>query len=91
VEFRLDGTLMAVAGTDVLPSGLSAVYTFYEPEARQRSLGTYTILWQVEEARRRGLPSLFLGYWIEACDKMRYKGRFRPLQALENGVWREIP
>ncbi len=91
VEFRLEGTLLAVAVTDVLPSGLSAVYTFYEPEATQRSLGTHTILWQVEEARRRRLPSLFLGYWIEACDKMRYKGRFRPLQALEDGQWHDLP
>ena len=91
VEFRLAGRLLAVAVTDLLPKGLSAVYTFYEPEAGQRSLGTFTILWQVEEARRRGLPWLFLGYWIEACDKMRYKGCFRPLQALEQGVWRDIP
>jgi arginine-tRNA-protein transferase len=91
VEFRSAEKLLAVAVTDVLPSGLSAVYTFYDPEAGPRSLGTQTILWQVEEARRRGLPWLFLGYWIEACDKMRYKGRFRPLQALEAGTWRDLP
>lgn len=91
VEFRKEGKLLAVAVTDVLPSGLSAVYTFFDPEASRRSLGTHTILWQAQEARRRGLPWLFLGYWIEACDKMRYKGRFRPLQALEEGVWRDLP
>ena len=91
VEFRLAGKLLAVAVTDVLPNGLSAVYTFYEPEAARRSLGTYTILWQVEEARRLGLPWLFLGYWIEACDKMRYKGHFRPLQALRDGHWHDLP
>jgi arginine-tRNA-protein transferase len=91
VEFRREGQLLAVAVTDELPSGLSAVYTFYEPAMAQRSLGTFTILWQVAEARRRGLPWLFLGYWIEACDKMRYKGHFRPLQALEHGAWRDLP
>ena len=91
VEFREEGRLLAVAVTDVLPNGLSAVYTFYDPGVPARSLGTFTILWQVHEAGRRGLPWLFLGYWIDACEKMRYKGRFRPLQALRNGQWRELP
>ena len=90
VEFRAAGRLMAVAVTDVLPQGLSAVYTFYEPEATSRSLGTCTILWQIEEARRRALPWLYLGYWIEDCDKMRYKGRFRPLQAFRDSAWHDL-
>ncbi len=90
IEFREAGRLMAVAVTDVLPNGLSAVYTFYDPEATTRSLGTYTILWQIEEARRRNLSWLYLGYWIEGCGKMRYKGAFRPLQAFQDNAWRDL-
>lgn len=90
VEFRSEGRLLAVAVTDVLPSGLSAVYTFFEPGEEKRSLGTFAILWQIREARRRDMSWLYLGYWIEDCDKMRYKGRFRPLQAYRDGAWETL-
>ncbi len=55
-EFRLDGQLLAVAATDVLPSGLSAMYTFFDPDDKRRSLGRYAILWQIQESLRLGLP-----------------------------------
>ncbi len=90
VEFRLNGSLLAVAVCDLLPQGLSAVYTYFEPSEAKRSLGTYTILWQIAESRRRGLPWVYLGYWIEESAKMRYKGHFRPLQALRNGHWIDL-
>ncbi len=85
--FREGDRLRAVAVTDRLEDGLSAVYTFFEPELPRRSLGTWAILWQIEECRRQGLPWLYLGYWISACAKMRYKDDFRPLQLLRNGRW----
>ncbi len=91
VEFRLSEQLLAVAVTDVLPQGLSAVYTFFDPDQATRSLGTFTILWQIHEAARRGLRWLYLGYWIEDCQKMRYKGQFRPLQALYGRQWTPLP
>ncbi len=59
-EFRLEGRLLAVAVTDVLPNGLSAVYTFFDPDEERRSLGRYAILWQVGEAARRGLKAVYL-------------------------------
>lgn len=91
-EFRVQGRLLGVAVTDVLANGLSAVYTFFEPdEGGARGLGTYAVLWQIEEARRRGLPHLYLGYWIEACAKMRYKARFRPIEGYLEGEWRALP
>jgi arginine-tRNA-protein transferase len=91
VEFRRQGRLLAVAVTDVLQDGLSAVYTFFDPEESRRSLGTYSILWQLEAARRERLRWLYLGYWIEECAKMRYKGDFRPLQAYRDARWIDRP
>ncbi|HEY1773470.1 MAG TPA: arginyltransferase [Gammaproteobacteria bacterium] len=87
LEIRLDGRLLAVAVTDELPDALSAVYTFYDPASGDRSLGTYAILMQIEEARRRGMRWLYLGYWIAESRKMSYKGRFRPFETLGSDGW----
>ncbi|QLF91808.1 arginyltransferase [Pseudomonas sp. ABC1] len=86
-EFRQAGQLLAVAVTDVLPNGLSAVYTFYEPEQAHRSLGRYAILWQLEEVARLELDALYLGYWIRGCRKMNYKTEYRPIELLVNQRW----
>lgn len=87
-EFRDgDDQLLAVAVTDWLDQGLSALYTFYHPDARQRSLGTQAILWQIEETRRQGLDYLYLGYWVRECRKMSYKTAFHPLEMLLSEQW----
>ena len=86
-EFRLEGRLVAVAVTDLLPNGLSAVYTFYEPAEERRSLGRYAILWQIAEAQRLGLEAVYLGYWIKNCKKMSYKTQYRPIELLINQRW----
>jgi arginyl-tRNA--protein-N-Asp/Glu arginylyltransferase len=88
LELRLDGDLVAVAVTDVLPHGLSAVYTFYAPEHAARGLGTCAILHQIRWAQAEGLPHLYLGYWIAGHAKMHYKSRFHPLETLVEGRWR---
>ncbi|NUR22465.1 arginyltransferase [Frateuria sp.] len=87
LEFRRGTRLLAVAVTDVCLNGLSAVYTFFEPDEAARSLGTYAILQQVQLARRRGLPWVYLGFWIEGHPKMDYKRRFRPLQVRTREGW----
>jgi arginine-tRNA-protein transferase len=89
-EFRLQGRLLAVAVTDVLPNGLSAVYTFFDPHEERRSLGRLAILWQVAEASRRGLPAVYLGYWIRNCRKMSYKSEYRPLELYVNQHWETL-
>jgi len=91
LELRLRGRLLGVAVTDVAATGLSAVYTFYEPDEAARSLGTYAILRQIELARARAVPHVYLGFWIEAHPKMDYKARFRPLELLGADGWRELP
>ncbi len=89
-EFRLGDELVAVAVTDHLPAGLSAVYTFFSPEQEKRGLGTFAILWQIEKARRLALPWLYLGYWIEGCQAMRYKARFKPAEYFHGGRWQAL-
>lgn len=87
VEFRdQEGTLLMVSIIDMLEQGLSSVYTFYEPEARG-SLGTYGILWQINQCRQLGLPWLYLGYWIENSEKMAYKALFKPAEYRLDGHW----
>lgn len=91
VEFRDQGRLVMVAVVDYLPDGLSAVYLFYDPSEGQRSLGVYGVLWQIEEARRLGLPYVYLGYWIKACRKMAYKTEYQPLEHYLDKHWQRMP
>lgn len=89
-EFRFEGRLLAVAVTDELPNGLSAVYTFFDPDEHTRSLGRFAILWQIQETARLGLDSLYLGYWIRNCRKMNYKTQYRPIELLVNQRWTRL-
>lgn len=89
-EFRENGQLLAVSVVDQLLSGLSAVYTFYEPELPQRGLGSLAIVWLIGEARRLGLRHLYLGYWIDESPKMRYKAEFRPHEVFRAGGWQRV-
>lgn len=91
VEFRLRGKLMSVSVLDVLTQGLSAVYTFFDPELAVHSPGRHSVLWAIGEAQRRGLDYLYLGYWIADCVKMQYKQEYRPLELYLDGQWRLFP
>ena len=87
LELRLQGRLVAVAVTDMVSDGLSAVYSFFEPTLQNRSLGTCCILRQIEYTKQLNLSHVYLGYWIEDHDKMHYKSRFRPQQLYIDERW----
>ena len=87
-EFRdPDGVLVGASLLDRLDDGVSAVYSFYDPSLEKRSLGTWSILWLVEECRRQGLPYVYLGYWIGESPKMAYKARFPAIERLTETGW----
>lgn len=95
VEFRdppqpgqSKGVLRMVSIIDILNDGLSAVYTFFDPDPKA-SYGTYGVLWQIDQALRLKLPHLYLGYWIEHSPKMAYKSLFLPHQRWQNGQWQD--
>jgi len=87
IEFREKGKLLAVAVMDNLEEGYSAVYTYFEPELAKRSLGTFAILWQIEETNRLNKTYLYLGYLIDSCRKMNYKRQFQPLERYIDNNW----
>jgi len=90
VEFRDRGVLRMVSVIDLLSDGLSSVYTFYEPDLPNTSLGIYGVLWQIELCRKLELDFVYLGYWIERSRKMAYKTQYRPAQGLKDGEWLAI-
>ncbi len=91
VEFRRpDGKLIAVCLMDRLAGGLSAVYSYFDPAEERRSLGSYVILWMIEEALRQEFDHVFLGYWVAGSPKMDYKIRFRPIESFGPEGWQEI-
>ncbi|MEL7045857.1 MAG: arginyltransferase [Pseudomonadota bacterium] len=87
LQFRCGGRLVAVAVVDVMIDGLSAIYTFYDPDEDARGLGRFAILWQIQRCHSEGLPFVYLGYWIRNCRKMAYKADYQPLEVLVNNQW----
>ncbi|MCC5992843.1 MAG: arginyltransferase [Rhodobacteraceae bacterium] len=96
IEYRKPDTgrgrqeLAAVCLTDVLDDGLSLVYSFFDPELQNSSVGSYIIMDHVELARASGLPYVYLGYWVPGSPKMGYKARFAALEVYHRGEWRDL-
>jgi len=87
IELRENNKLIAVAVTDFISNGASAFYTFFDPTLEKRSLGTLSILKQIELVQTQGLSWLYLGYWIKKCNKMNYKQHFSPIESYVNQQW----
>lgn len=90
VEMRLGTKLVGVSVIDTVPKGFSAVYTFFDPEESRRGLGTFAVLWQLEMAKKRNLPWVYLGYWIEDHPKMDYKSKFKPAEVYRYHQWQPL-
>jgi len=88
VELRdREGKLVSACLVDHMSDGYSAVYSFFDPAESRRSPGTHLVLWLIEQARAKGLPYVYLGYWIGGSPKMSYKAKFRPLECYRGGAW----
>ena len=87
LTLTLAGRPVAIAVSDMLPDGLSAIYTFFDPDLEPRGLGTYAVLRQIQLCQERHLDYLYLGYWIRDCEKMSYKIDFRPAELFVNNRW----
>jgi leucyl-tRNA---protein transferase len=86
--YTLDGTLVGLGLVDSLPVGLSAIYFVHDPDHYRRGLGTWNVICLIDEARRRGLPHVYLGYWVADCQSLAYKASFRPYEILgPDGAW----
>ena len=90
LELWKEDQLICVSTCDPLDDGLSAVYTFFDPDENKRSLGTFAILKQIELAKARALQFVYLGYWVPHSEKMNYKSQYLPLELLIDGQWRRL-
>ena len=90
LEFWQEDKLICVSSCDPLDDGISAVYTFFDPDQSRRSLGVFAVLKQIEHARALGLPYVYLGYWVPHSHKMNYKSQYVPLELLIDGQWRRL-
>ena len=96
VEFRdgahdpNPGRLRMVSMIDILEQGISSVYTFYDTSDHSASFGSYSILWQIEQAKVLNLPYLYLGYYIKESEKMSYKVKYQPMEGLVDDHWQAL-
>ena len=90
ITFREDGRLVGVSLIDLTEDLLSAVYFYFDPSCTKRSLGTFNILYLLDFALQKDIVNLYLGYWIEEVDAMKYKSRFKPHYLFKQGTWQRI-
>lgn len=92
LEYRTsDGRLVGAGIADISSASLSSVYFYFEPTEARRSLGTFSILYEIELARRLGINHYYLGYWVAGCRRMEYKATFRPHEVLQpDGLWQLV-
>lgn len=90
IELWDQDNLVAVAVTDCMDKAISAIYTFFDPDYEQYSLGTVMILQQLIFAKAQNKHYVYLGYQIDECPKMNYKTQFLPAQKQVKDQWLTI-
>lgn len=88
--FYFDDELISISVLDQFKDGISAVYTFFDPQHQNRSLGTFAIISLIDMALKQQVPHVYLGYWIEDSEKMNYKRNFKPLEGFINRQWHQL-
>lgn len=88
--FRSEGQLVGISVLDQFDGGISAVYTFFDPDHSHRSIGTYAILYAIKLAKAHQIPYVYLGYWIDGSGKMDYKRKFKPLEGYQDRQWHNL-
>lgn len=86
--YWIGAELVGVGYVDVLSEGMSAIYFYYDPAVKNRSLGTFNVLRVIDAARQRNVPYVYLGYYVAGCASLEYKANFRPNEVLDRGRWR---
>ena len=87
LEYRISGVLVGTCVVDQMADGFSAVYSFFDPVHKSKSLGTQIVLNLILIAKQRSLPYVYLGYWINGSRKMSYKEKFQPLEYYDGKGW----
>lgn len=87
VLYYVEDKLVGVDLIDILPNGISSIYFYYDPDFTQFSLGTYSMLQQVQMAKDNKLPWIYMGYYVEGCQSLEYKSRYKPYHVLEGRPW----
>ena len=87
-EYFLNGKLIGVALADVTRKTFSAIYTFYSTQHARLSLGTYSVIKQIQFCQSRGIPCFYMGYFIAKNKSLAYKANFRPNEVYINHEWR---
>ena len=88
--YDVEGTLIGGCLVDTMDDGLSAVYSYFHPDYKKNSLGSFIILWLIERTKQLSLPYLYLGYWVEGSNKMAYKSKFQPLEYFNSKNWQTL-
>ena len=91
VSWHREGRLAAVSVLDLLPTGVSSVYSYWEPALEDWSIGTYTALYEIDLCRRNDLPYYYLGFLIPGAKTMNYKAKYGPGEVWDGEHWLPLP
>ncbi len=83
ILYFIDDKLVGIDLVDILPNGISSIYFFYDPDYEQYSLGTYSMLQQIQIAKDNDLEWIYMGYYVKECQSLAYKSRYSPYKTLE--------